>query len=224
MSELRQDVCDAIVRELLGREGCFEGSKDSTPWKLAALGFDAARVAGLQVPTGAQILDGYGTTLGPVIFPPRVKVKDSPFRLALFTHECRHGKQWWKDPARMPFLYLGLFVADSDAERREPRAGYYESEAYLDQIAVLWALTGDIPERVSDLAHGLVYGYDLAAAQVLLAQDLIEVGVTSVANGVIPPGPARTAIALVYRDQPDALHPESLALIRANCPEALVLS
>lgn len=224
MSELRQDVADRVIDELLAREGALQGSKDSAPWKLAALGFDAARLAGMQVPTGAQILDGFGTTLGPVIFPPRVRIADAPFRVALFTHECRHVKQWWADPVRMPVLYLGLFPAENGDERREPRAGYYESEAYLDQIAVLWALTGDIPERPADLAHGLVYGYDLATAQVLLAQDLIEVGVTSVVNGVIPPGPARTAIALVYRDQPDALHPESLALIRANCPDALVLS
>lgn len=224
MSELRQDVADRVIDELLAREGALQGSKDSAPWKMLALGFDGARLAGLQVPTGAQILDGFGTTLGPVIFPPRQRITDAVFRVALFTHETRHVKQWWADPARMPVLYLGLFPANNSSERREPRAAYYESEGYLDQLAVIWALTGTVPEKVDELAHGLVYGYDLEAAQVLLAQTLVEQGITSVTLGVIPPGPARTAIALLCREQPDALHPRSLALIREACPEALVLA
>ena len=46
---------------------------------------------------------------------------------------------------------------------------------------------------------------------------------TEIAHGVIRSELARLAIAITYRDQPDALDANALTLLRAHCPDALVL-
>lgn len=211
MKPLSHSVVSRLVAFLCGLFGAVIGSKASLPWALAALAFDAARALGVKVPSGEQLVRDYGTTIGPSIWPPEREL-DPVSLLVLMVHELTHVKQWWRDPARMMVWYV---------QHREMRAGRYEGEAYGQGYAMLWALTGQLPARVEDLPSALVYGYALEADDVALAQSELEQLATSIHHGVIPLGPARKAIAWLYREDPAFLHPDSLAKIQANCPEVL---
>lgn len=200
------------VREALSAQfGVTFGTKGGPLWAAAALGFDIARMFGAQIPSGARFVGDYITTLGLTVFYPPGKSFDARTLVLVDTHETRHGHQFLAEPGVMPFEYL----------RNSRRRGEYESAAFGDGLAVQWALSGEIPPTVNDLPHGALLEYGCTPADLQMAQDHLEQLVTSIVRGVIPPGPARTAITTIYRVQPDALDPRALELIRANSPGVL---
>lgn len=96
--------------------------------------------------------------------------------------------------------------------------------AYAITYALRWALTGTLPATPQDLPGALVWGYLLDEADLAHCQVALEQHATSISYGLIPEGPARVVLAILAAEAPEAFDPGALALIRANCPEALVLS
>jgi hypothetical protein len=220
-AELQITTAERLCSELASRHGALVTYKNGLVWESVARGFDLLRVLGLRVPSGAEFVGDYWTTVGIVIARGTREPDSGMGLLSVMAHECRHVVQFLADPARFPLRYLGA-VTGERAAAKEPRATY-ESEAISDQYALEWAMTGVIPAR-DHVAASLVYGYDLSHEDVELARGLCEQRIAALQFGLVPPGPARTAIALLAREVPECLDHGSLALLRANCPEALVLA
>lgn len=204
-AELTQTTARVVEQRLQAEHGFVIATKGGALWQAIAAAFELLRAFGLKVPSGAEILNLYATTLLAYVALPATAL--TPLQLVLLlTHEATHVVQWYLDPAKMPVWYL---------QHREKRASY-EAGAIAQALAVHWALTGQLPARVEDLPSTLAYGYDLTPEDVALAQAELEQEATAIARGVIPEGPARTVIATIARVQPDALDPRALELIRAH--------
>lgn len=157
-----------------------------------AVVFDVARLFGVGVPTTADFLDRYWTTLGPVIFRPRGQTDDLGEWLRVLAHEITHVVQFWRDP-------LG-FVAKYLTKRGRAEL---EAEAERGALEVWWQLTGEAP---SDLAGVDVtrHGYALDDAMADLTRDLLEVAVTSVRAGVLSTDVGVAVSTWLVRHKPEA--------------------
>ncbi len=135
--------------------------------------FDVARLFGANVPTTADFLDRFWTTLGPVIFRPRGQTDDLGERLRILAHELTHVVQFWRDSVAFLARYL---TARGRAE--------LEAEAERAALEVWWQLAGEAP---GDLASVDItrHGYALDGDAADLTRDLLEVAVTSVRAGVL---------------------------------------
>ena len=210
-AEITAQTADAVEREILAAHHLVLAYKGGPLWDTVGATLDVLRAFGVGVPSGKDFNERYATTiLGLIAMPSGVVL--TPLQLVLLlVHEATHGVQWQKDPARMPIWYL---------QHREKRASY-EAGAITQAMAVQWALTGSLPARVEDLPSALVYGYDLTPADRQLAQDELEQEATAIARGVIPVGPARTALGVISRVQPDAIDGLARVLIQQFSPGVL---
>ena len=196
-------------------------TKSGAAWSALGLLFDGLKFLGFKVPGGAEVVGSYAQTL-PVV--PGVKTPFStvmlqpdteltPDELAeLVTHEGTHGWQSNHDAA-WGVKYL---------QHREYRAGTAEGPAFAGALALRWARTNEIPASLDGFLSVMREAYD-AQDHAQVGHDVIELTATEIAHGVIRNPVARVAIATLYREQPDAIHPESLRLMKANCPAALVV-
>ncbi len=221
MEAITQETADAIVDALCAKVGAVRIRKTGAAWEALGLAFDGLKLTGLHVPSGRQVVREYAQTVPilPGVHTPvstAVLLPDhamNPGALCeLFVHECTHGQQSNADPA-WGVKYL---------QHREYRAGTAEAPAFAAALAFRWALTGQLPMSLDSFEHVLRDGYD-AQDHAIVAHDVIEVRATEVSHGVIRSELARLAIAIVYREQPSAIHPDALLLMQANCPQALVL-
>lgn len=209
-SELSIATAAAVERQLMMAHAFVIATKGGAMWSAVAATFDVLRALGLRVPSGRDFIERFATTILALVALPPMQL--SPLQLVLLlTHEATHVVQWYADPARMPIWYL---------QHREKRASY-EAGAIAQALAVHWALTGELPARVEDLPSALAYGYDLGPDDLSLAQAELEQEATAIASGILPTGPARTTIATIYREQPDALDAGALELIRQHSPGVL---
>lgn len=220
MEAITQATAEKIVDALCAHVGAVRIRKEGRAWEALGLLFDGLKLAGLRVPSGRQIVESYTQTvpLIPGVPTPVSTAVLEPAReiapdalAALFVHECTHGQQSNADPA-WGVKYL---------QHREYRAGTAEAPAFAAAVAFRWALTAALPTSLDGFASVLREGYD-AQDHATVAQDVIEIRATEIAHGVIRSEVARLAIATLYREQPDAIHPDALLLMQANCPQALV--
>jgi len=224
MSALTRTTANAVTRELCRRYAMLVTYKAGPLWGAVGMVFDAARLAGARVPSGREFVEQYAQAL-PLIpgagSPASVllALPEAPMEpdaeAELFVHEATHGVQYRAD-ARWPVLYV---------QHPEYRALSAEAPAYAAGLALRWVLTGRVPTQadIDGVVHVLHEGYG-AGDHAVVAGDLLAARITELAHGVIRSEAARVAIAIIYREQPDALHPDALALLRAHCPEALVLA
>lgn len=171
---LTADQRAALAQHLLTRFRAVVRSKgDLAEIVVVAAVFDVARLFGVGVPTTADFLDRFWTTLGPVIFRPRGQADDLGERLRVLAHELTHVVQFWRDP----FSYVARYV--SARGRAE-----LEAEAERGALEVWWLLTGDVPQDMGSVdvtRHGYALGDDMAD----LTRDLLETAATSVRAGVL---------------------------------------
>lgn len=188
--------------------------KRGLAWSLVGVGFDIAKLAGAQIPSGEQFLTGFASVV-PLPFAAVVMLPDADLspsdQTELLAHEAEHGDQGAAD-----FGFCGKYIA-----HREYRAGTAEAPAYAVSYALRWARTGELPESLAALPSALVWGYDLKEPDVQLASEVLEQRVTEIKHGIIRSAVAREVLTLLARKQPDALHSESLRLIREHDPLAL---
>lgn len=218
---ITQATADKVVDALCERVGALRIRKTGTAWEALGLAFDGLKLVGLSVPSGRQVVHEYAQTV-PIL--PGVKTPVStavllPDRelspedlVALFVHECTHSQQSNGDAA-WAVKYL---------QHREYRAGTAEAPAFAAAVAFRWALEYALPSTLDGFVSVLREGYD-AQDHAQVAHDVIELRATEIAHGVIRSELARLAIAIVYREQPLAIHPEARVLLEANCPSALVV-
>lgn len=219
---ITQETAEKVVDALCERVGALRIKKTGTAWSALGLLFDGLKLVGLAVPSGRQVVQEYAQTVPilpgvktpvstAVLLPDRELAPDN--LCELFVHECTHSQQSNGDAA-WGVKYL---------QYREYRAGTSEAPAFAAAVAFRWALTGRVPESLDGFVSVLREGYD-AQDHALVAHDVIEMRATEVSMGVIRSELARLAIAIVYREQPLAIHPEARVLLEANCPQALVVS
>jgi len=164
----------ALAQYLLTRFRAVVRTKgDMAEIATVAAVFDVARIFGAGVPTTADFLDRFWTTLGPVIFRPRGQTDDLGERLRVLAHELTHVVQFWRDPVAFVTRYL---TARGRAE--------LEAEAERGALEVWWLLADAAPEDLGavDVTR---HGYALDGAHADLTRDLLEVAVTSVRGGVV---------------------------------------
>lgn len=210
-SELSETTARIVEARLVAAHGFAIARKEGALWSAVAATFDVLRALGVGVPSGRDFVERFATTILALVALPAGVVLPPLSLVLLLTHEATHVVQWYRDPARFVVWYL---------QHPEKRASY-EAGAIAQALAVQWALTGAIPERVEDLPSALAYGYALGPDDLGLARAELEQEVTAIAAGVIPEGPARTAIAAIHAAQPDALDPRAVELIRKNSPGVL---
>lgn len=150
--------------------------EDSTVMRGVAEAFDVGRLLGIVpgVPGGDVFLRDYATTIGPFVFIPRAWTPRQ--RLLVVLHELCHVVQFWSAPWGFPVLYLS---------QPEARAAF-EAQAYRAEPEAIYVLEGRTngytPENT---VAGLTQGYNLSDRDVMLAQDMSDVALTSIANGII---------------------------------------
>lgn len=212
MPPIPQATADLIERELVGRYHLLLTTKTGPVWSAVSAAFDLLGALGLKgLPSGSDFTHRFGTSLGPLVILPDAPLSPTE-RVCLLAHEAEHARQFLAAPGEMPVRYLSI---------PEARGAHYEAPAYAITYALAWALSGEIPASPAALPGALVWGYALGTADVAHCRVALEQHITAISYGLIPEGPARVVLAILARDCPECLHPESLALIRANCPEAL---
>lgn len=219
---ITQATAEKVVDALCERVGAVRITKSGRAWEALGLAFDGLKLVGLSVPSGRAVVREYAQTV-PLIPGVKTPVSTavllperelSPDALCeLFVHECTHSQQSNGDAA-WGVKYL---------QHREYRAGTAEAPAFAAGLAFRWALTGAVPESLDGFVSVLREGYD-AQDHAQVGHDVIELRATEVSMGVIRSELARLAIAIVYREQPLAIHPDARVLLEANCPQALVVS
>lgn len=155
---------------------------DSTAMHVIAEVFGVGALLGLNVPTSQEFLTGFATTLGPVVFLP-AGITDPRRRLGLVLHEIGHVQAFWHEPLFMPRAYL---------QSGEKRAAY-EAGAERGRFEGMHQLFGELPS--ADRVHTfLAHGYACDAADVTLAQQLLDAAGTATAAGVLS-SPVGLAVA-----------------------------
>lgn len=181
LDRLDDAKCEQLIAYLCTRFKARRFDKeDSEVMRGVAKVFDIDNVLGIVegVPMGDDFLANYATTLGPCIFIP--KHWTTRQKLLVILHELVHVIQFWAGAFEFAVLYL------SEKEYRAAK----EAQAYRTEpeaIAVLEGRTdGYTPEST---VSSLTQGYALDGASVTLGEDMSDVGLTSIANGVITTPP-----------------------------------
>lgn len=154
--------------------------------------FGVLALLGMNVPTEAEFMDRYWTTLGPVIFMPRGTGLLGE-HLRVLSHEATHGVQFWRDPLGLVSKYL---TSKGRAE--------LEAEAERGAIEVWWLLTGELPasrEELEVTRHGYALDDDHAA----LTRELLETALVSVKNGVLSTDVGLAVAGWLVQRAPEAM-------------------
>lgn len=203
MTPRLQQKVEAALASQVGFAVVYKGGP---LWNIVAMALDALRLAfGLNIVPGAEFISAFATTVLAMVALPSVEMTPLE-RVLLMVHEATHVKQWYGDIVKFPVWYL---------QHGEKRASY-EAGAILQAYAVYWALTGRIPTSPKELPSAIVNGYALTDADVKLAESLLEQEVTALLDGILPSGPCRIALQVIYEDSPHEFAPGSLAKIREN--------
>ena len=156
---------------------------DSTIMRGVAAAFGVASMLGVGVPSSADFLTRFATTLGPVVFLPSGMPKGKR-RTMLLLHEIGHVEGFWSEPLFYPRAYL---------QSGEKRAGF-EAQAERGRIEGAFLLFGDLPTADAVRAF-MEHGYACDAPDITLAQQLLDIAATAAASGVVS-----SPVGLAVRD------------------------
>lgn len=171
--KLTPDQLTALLGALLGRFRCVVREKsDTNEMGIVAQVFGVLSFFGLGVPSSADFLDRFWTTLGPVIFSARGTGPLAPHARVVF-HEVTHAVQFW----RAPLDYVRRYLTSTG--RAE-----LEAEAERAAIEAWWLLTGELPATRGDLDRTR-HGYALDDSHADLTVELLDTACTSVSCGVL---------------------------------------
>lgn len=146
--------------------------------------FGVAAMLGAGVPTSAEFLTRFATTLGPVVFLPKGMEPRGKHRVLLLLHELGHVEAFWAAMLFYPRAYV------QSGEFR----GTVESQAERGRIEGAWLLFGELP--TADAVHGFMeHGYAVERPDITLAQQLLDIAATGTASGVVS-----SPVGLAVRD------------------------
>lgn len=177
LDRLDDAKCEALMSFLCTRFKARRFDKeDSAVMRGVAKAFDVDNLLGIVegLPMGEDFLTRYATTIGPFIFIPRAWSPRQ--KLLVLLHELVHVVQFWAGAFEFAFLYL------SEKEYRSAK----EAQAYRTEPEAIFVLEGRTDGYTPEsTVEPLTQGYALDGPSVTLAQDMSDVGLTSIANGVI---------------------------------------
>ena len=170
----------ALAQFLIARfKVVLRAKGDAAEMAVVSKVFGLVKLFGLGVPTSAQFMTGFWTTLGPVIYHPGTGPVDLASVLHVLMHEIMHAVQFWRDPFGHAFRYVS-------------KRGRAELEAEAERAAIegWYLLTGQLPTTLADIdktRHGYAFADEPGDHDDFadLSRDLLEQAVTSVRAGVI---------------------------------------
>ena len=198
---LERDLCHVFDAEVITKE-------DSLIHRAVALGFDAvelgrAKVAELAalisldpprlgLPTGAEYLTEYGTTIASTVALPRSwrEPGGALTRLLVVPHEVVHVSQhqrgvnagWWPAATSHSVLYLCSVATDDAAEY----LGKVEADAYATTECVRAWLSGS-RRPLAEIVQSLRQHYALKPAGALVAEAVLTSHYATLDDGGVPP-------------------------------------
>lgn len=209
---LRQQIVGECLRSVRG----LVADKKFIGYNLVATGFDVANLLGADVPNAKSLTENYWHATGPFVWPGTNPLFSAE-EMEAWVHELTHVSQWWADPFRMPIWYV---------QHDEMRGLRYESEAYAQGLAMHICLTGYIPRTAGEVRVRYQHGYSMSEANVQSLTNMLEGQITTVSNGIIPPGITRRALKALHDARPSEgesyIHPTMLAQIQRNNPGVLL--
>lgn len=206
--ERLHEVAQGLESYLCKEFKCTVVDKDTSPLhQAAARAFDAARtgvgavrelasllsidVPQVGLPTGAEYLERFATTVGNTIALPRAwrTPYRAALRLALLPHEGAHVDQhqrgvsagWWPKATTHSVLYLASIAGGDAAEY----LGHVEADAYATTEA-LRAWLGGARRPIGDIADSLRRHYALAGVGVVVAEATLVSHYRTMEDGGIP--------------------------------------
>lgn len=190
---------DALIAHLSRRFGAHVASKESSvEMQMLGAAFGVLRALGVDVPS-AEEWPRYATTLGPIVYMPRV---DDPLeRVALFVHEIGHvwrffhGKGEGQAGIGGGFEMAWLYLTQGEARVR------YEVEAERGRVEFMFAITGSVGDPRNAVGHG----YSLNEGEQRLSSDLLEIAATAAMAGRVVSPVAAVAIEWVHAHCPDVI-------------------
>lgn len=135
--------------------------------------FGVLSLFGLGLPSSADFLTRWATTIGPVIFMPTGE-RPRLARVMLLCHELGHVADFWDDPIG----YVRRYVGSTELRAK------LEACAERRRIEAQWLLTGTLPTH-AEVTSFCEHGYAIPVSAADLGEDLVEIAATSTAAGVI---------------------------------------
>lgn len=183
-----------------------QGARDKAAELASFISFDVPK---LGLPTGAEYLSHYGTTIGSTVALPRSwrSPERSITRLVVLPHEVGHVDQhrrgvdagWWPRKVSHSVLYLCSVATDDAAEY----LGHVEADQYATSEAVsrwLGAALRPLAEIVDELRRH----YALRPAGAAVAEATLQTHYATMDDGGIPNvRAARVALAWLDAHAPD---------------------
>lgn len=197
-SALHRTIADGFDVAHMGRDKAAE---------LASLiSFD---VPALGLPTGAQYLSDFGTTIASTVALPRAwRAPDrAATRLVVLPHEAGHVDQhrrgvdagWWPNAVGHSVLYLCSVATDDAAEY----LGHVEGDQYGTSESVSRWL-GAKPRPIADVVDSLRRHYALRPAGAVVAEATLRSHYATIDDGGVPNvRSARVALAWLEANAPD---------------------
>ena len=198
---LERDLCHVFGAEVVTKE-------DSLIHRAVALGFDAVEIGRAKVaeltalisldpprlglPTGAEYLTEYGTTIASTVALPRSwrEPGGALTRLLVVPHEVVHVTQhqrgvnagWWPRVTSHSVLYLASIATDDAAEY----LGHVEADAYAVTECVRSWLSGGARRPVGEVCDNLRRHYTIKPAGADVAEATLRSHYATMDDGGIP--------------------------------------
>jgi hypothetical protein len=166
-----------------------------------ATGFDVARLLGVAGLPSSKEWAQFGLSLGPVIFLDESAEDDAAQRrrCVMLTHEAEHaGVQWPGAKLAMPWFYL--------TDRTERVA--YEANAYGAGFTLEYALGGEAPDAIEDVAPALARAYHLRDEDITHGHGMLKAHVLMVSAMSHNTRAGTWAVSWFREQHPECLRPE----------------
>jgi hypothetical protein len=199
MRPATQSEADAFARLMCARFHARVVRKSmAVEMTMAAAAFDVLKALRVGVPSGADFLEHYTTTLGPIVYLQDGLSPDA--QIEVLTHEMQHVWQFWGGagqaavPGGVGFAFL--YLAEPEARVR------LEADAYRAGLEVRYRRTQQMPS-LDALVWPLEGGYALDAAHVQLGRSILEMGGTSLHRGRVSTMAGKVALECLAQISPE---------------------
>lgn len=199
-TQLEAYLCKTFDAEVITKEdsvlhqniaAAFDAAGDARDKAAELASFISFDVPALGLPTGAEYLSRYGTTIGETVALPRSwrALDRAATRLVVLPHEVGHVDQhkrgvdagWWPKKVSHSVLYLCSVATDDAAEY----LGHVEADQYAASEAVSRWL-GGAPRPLAEIVDELRRHYALRPAGAVVAEATLRSHYATMEDGGMP--------------------------------------